>query len=168
MHTGDNVQDKPWAKPAYWEVMLKVFKLFHAEEEIACLHVEIKRLVTYIKEEDAYLWKCQVELWCFNDLYLMCLQQIFALSSFDPMNKLHTEGNREDMEIRHSKALAWRDLSDVEQQQAFLNLAGNNIITALGGEGPTVDEEPDESEGEEDKADAEEAVSHVLGTALVD
>uniref|UniRef100_A0A0W0FP82 Uncharacterized protein n=1 Tax=Moniliophthora roreri TaxID=221103 RepID=A0A0W0FP82_MONRR len=34
-HTGDkDIHNRLWAKPAYHKVMLKVFKLYHAEEEI--------------------------------------------------------------------------------------------------------------------------------------
>ncbi|KAJ3978297.1 hypothetical protein F5890DRAFT_1604152, partial [Lentinula detonsa] len=46
-----DILDKPWAKPAVREAMSELFKLIRAGEEIDRLHVEIKRLLTYMKEE---------------------------------------------------------------------------------------------------------------------
>ncbi|KAJ3783966.1 hypothetical protein GGU10DRAFT_272390 [Lentinula aff. detonsa] len=49
-----DILDKPWAKPAVREAMSELFKLIRAGEEIDRLHVEIKRLLTYMKEEEEY------------------------------------------------------------------------------------------------------------------
>ncbi|KAJ3730304.1 hypothetical protein C8R42DRAFT_536808, partial [Lentinula raphanica] len=50
-----DVREKPWAKPAIREAMSEYFKLIGAYQELDRLHVEIKRLVTYMKEEEEYI-----------------------------------------------------------------------------------------------------------------
>ncbi|KAJ3990925.1 hypothetical protein F5050DRAFT_1802258 [Lentinula boryana] len=54
-YLSDNVHDKTWAKPAVREAMSELFKLIQAEEEIHRLNMEIKRLITYMKEEEEYV-----------------------------------------------------------------------------------------------------------------
>ncbi|KAF7337160.1 hypothetical protein MVEN_02154000 [Mycena venus] len=46
---------EPWAQPAGQAAMDQHFKLLHAEEEIVRLNVEICRLVTFMKDEEAFL-----------------------------------------------------------------------------------------------------------------
>ncbi|KAJ3732181.1 hypothetical protein DFJ43DRAFT_997981, partial [Lentinula guzmanii] len=53
--TRSDVRDKVWAKPAVRQAMSELFKLLRAQEEICKLNIEIKRLVTYMKEEEEYL-----------------------------------------------------------------------------------------------------------------
>ncbi|KAJ3739200.1 hypothetical protein DFH05DRAFT_1530474 [Lentinula detonsa] len=53
--TRSDVCDKTWAKPAVREAMSELFKLIRAEEEINRLNMEIKRLITYMKEEEEYV-----------------------------------------------------------------------------------------------------------------
>lgn len=50
-----DVRDKIWAKPKVREAISELFKLIRAGEEIDKLHVEIKQLVTYMKEEEEYI-----------------------------------------------------------------------------------------------------------------
>ncbi|KAK0447956.1 hypothetical protein EV421DRAFT_1889433 [Armillaria borealis] len=52
-----NVRDKPWAKPVGRLTMDQYFKIQRAKEEIDRLNVEIRRLTTYIQDEDRFLCK---------------------------------------------------------------------------------------------------------------
>ncbi|KAK7023211.1 hypothetical protein R3P38DRAFT_2532020, partial [Favolaschia claudopus] len=53
--TTDSVRSKPWTRPAYRLAMDKYFKICRAREEIQRLNVEIRRLVTWIDDEDKFL-----------------------------------------------------------------------------------------------------------------
>ncbi|KAJ3741593.1 hypothetical protein DFH05DRAFT_1537192 [Lentinula detonsa] len=68
-----DILDKPWAKPAVREAMSELFKLIRAGEEIDRLHVEIKRLLTYMKEEEEYfatvIWLHGRERSRFNEVH---------------------------------------------------------------------------------------------------
>lgn len=50
-----DVRDRPWTKPACRVVIDHYFKLERAREEIQRLNVEIRRVVTYIRDEDKIL-----------------------------------------------------------------------------------------------------------------
>ncbi|ESK81620.1 hypothetical protein Moror_11111 [Moniliophthora roreri MCA 2997] len=175
-HTGDNMCSKLWAKPAYWEVMLKVFKMYHAEEEIQRLHVEIKRLMTYIKEEDAYLRLREAQVGEDNLLlaHQICLHRQIHGSPEDKVHFVPGIGVQSqlhhdcDINILNNARINWEGLTPVQQQQTLLNLAHNNISNGLNGIGLARDEEVGESKGEEEAAEAEEALECVLGQALLD
>ena len=53
--THSDVRLKIWAKPASRVLMDQHFKMERAREEIARLNVEIPRLTTYIRDEEAFL-----------------------------------------------------------------------------------------------------------------
>ncbi|KAJ3720205.1 hypothetical protein DFJ43DRAFT_1134089 [Lentinula guzmanii] len=53
--TRSDVRNKVWAKPAVRQAISELFKLLRATEEICKLNIEIKRLVTYMKEEEEYV-----------------------------------------------------------------------------------------------------------------
>jgi hypothetical protein len=57
-----DVRDRPWTKPAYRVVIDQFFKLERAREEIQRLNIEILRIVTYIQDEDIYLWLKEDEI----------------------------------------------------------------------------------------------------------
>jgi hypothetical protein len=50
-----DVRDRPWTKPACRVVIDHHFKLERAREEIQRLNVEIRRVVTYMRDEDKFL-----------------------------------------------------------------------------------------------------------------
>lgn len=51
----EDIRGELWAKPAGRAAMDQHFKLLHADEEIQRLNVEIRRLVTYMTDEEAFL-----------------------------------------------------------------------------------------------------------------
>ncbi|EIW75170.1 hypothetical protein CONPUDRAFT_66193, partial [Coniophora puteana RWD-64-598 SS2] len=57
--TRQDVSKRPWAKPAARAAMDDYFKLCRAYEEIERLNVEIKRVATYLRDEDRYLSACE-------------------------------------------------------------------------------------------------------------
>ncbi|KAG6839192.1 hypothetical protein C0991_005009 [Blastosporella zonata] len=53
--TRQDVRERPWAKPAARLVMDEHFKIQRAHEEIRRLNIEIRRFVTYMQDEEAFL-----------------------------------------------------------------------------------------------------------------
>ncbi|KAJ6503627.1 hypothetical protein C8R45DRAFT_1051105 [Mycena sanguinolenta] len=59
--TEDAVRSRPWTRRSYRLAMDKYFKILRAREEIQRLNIEIKRVVTWINEEDQFLRKKEAE-----------------------------------------------------------------------------------------------------------
>ncbi|KAJ6479830.1 hypothetical protein C8R45DRAFT_1054445 [Mycena sanguinolenta] len=59
--TGNNIEGRPWTRPSYRFAMDKYFKILRAREEIKRLNIEIKRVVTWIDDEDRFLRKKEKE-----------------------------------------------------------------------------------------------------------
>ncbi|KAI5995861.1 hypothetical protein EDD15DRAFT_2365295 [Pisolithus albus] len=57
--TRQDVSTRPWASPAARLAINTYFKLCRAEEEVVRLNVEIRRVVTYLVDEDRYLRACE-------------------------------------------------------------------------------------------------------------
>ncbi|THU78591.1 hypothetical protein K435DRAFT_824088 [Dendrothele bispora CBS 962.96] len=57
-----DVRDQEWADPAKRVVMDRYFKICRAREEIQRLNVEIRRVATYLCDEEAYLLQKEKEL----------------------------------------------------------------------------------------------------------
>ncbi|KAG2751580.1 hypothetical protein P692DRAFT_201688132, partial [Suillus brevipes Sb2] len=51
-----------WSSPATRSAMDLHFKMCRAREEIERLNVEVRRLVTYIRDEERYLQECEDQL----------------------------------------------------------------------------------------------------------
>ncbi|KAJ7640901.1 hypothetical protein DFH06DRAFT_1137727, partial [Mycena polygramma] len=57
-----DIREEPWAQQAGRVAMDQHYKLLRADEEIIRLNVEIRRLVTWMKDEDAFLTREEVRL----------------------------------------------------------------------------------------------------------
>ncbi|KAK7435868.1 hypothetical protein VKT23_019399 [Stygiomarasmius scandens] len=189
--TREDVRDKAWAKPANRVLMTQFFKLFRADEELARLHIEIKRLVTYMKEERDYLTSMEVivsetdpalayqifqyrwERERFNGLHRMRLRQIYKLKGFDPQNLRYFSVG---LGLRRQTAMGWphgpaqreddlfaldREEEEVRRQKELDRRTGG------GQEDPSeLGEEDWESEGEEEEEEAEASTTALLGVAI--
>lgn len=62
-NTREDVRTKLWSKPTGRAAMDQHFKMKRAREEIDRLNIEIRRLVTYVVDEDAYLRKKEEEVY---------------------------------------------------------------------------------------------------------
>jgi hypothetical protein len=60
--TRSEVQSKPWTRPAYRLAMDRYFKILRAREEIKRLNVEIRRVVSWIRDENRFLRKMEAIL----------------------------------------------------------------------------------------------------------
>ncbi|THU99996.1 hypothetical protein K435DRAFT_794455 [Dendrothele bispora CBS 962.96] len=57
-----DVRDKEWADPRKRSAMDRYFKICRAREEIKRLNIEIRRVATYLRDEDEYLHRKEKEL----------------------------------------------------------------------------------------------------------
>ncbi|KAJ7790880.1 hypothetical protein B0H14DRAFT_3094581 [Mycena olivaceomarginata] len=60
--TRPDVQSKPWTRPAYRLAMDRYFKILRAHEEIKRLNIEIRRVVTWIRDENRFLRRMEKNL----------------------------------------------------------------------------------------------------------
>lgn len=58
----DDVSKRPWANPASCALMDDYFKVIRAKEEITRLNIEIRRVVTYLRDEERFLQAKEREL----------------------------------------------------------------------------------------------------------
>ncbi|KAI6018747.1 hypothetical protein PISMIDRAFT_113556, partial [Pisolithus microcarpus 441] len=56
-HCCADVRDNNWAKPAFWQVMVKFFRLQHAHEELVHVSMGVCHLWTSIHDEEAHIMK---------------------------------------------------------------------------------------------------------------
>ncbi|KAE9387274.1 hypothetical protein BT96DRAFT_837850 [Gymnopus androsaceus JB14] len=103
--THEDVREKKWATLQNRLLMSQFFKYIHAEEEIAWVHVEVKRLLTHMvdKEQEVCGKAKEVEVedpalvlqlclyWMeqswYNQLHRSCLFAITKLRGFDLANR---------------------------------------------------------------------------------
>ncbi|KAJ7687992.1 hypothetical protein B0H14DRAFT_3101286 [Mycena olivaceomarginata] len=60
--TRADVQSKPWTRPAYRLAMDRYFKTLRAREEIKRLNIEIRRVITWIRDENRFLRRMERNL----------------------------------------------------------------------------------------------------------
>ncbi|KAJ3765531.1 hypothetical protein FB446DRAFT_655158, partial [Lentinula raphanica] len=144
--TREDVREKQWATPCNRLLMFRFFKLIRAEEELDRLHVEIKRLLTYMQDEERILCHKANEIesedpalalqirryWDeksrFNVVHKQRLHAIKKLSGFDPVNCRHfhpgTQMNEDDLsmaDIDNEELSEWKedDDGDEEEEETF-------------------------------------------------
>ncbi len=57
-----DVRQRPWAEPTNRVLMNSYFKIVRAREEIQRLNIEIRRVVTFLRDEDAFLAAKEAEV----------------------------------------------------------------------------------------------------------
>ncbi|THV00969.1 hypothetical protein K435DRAFT_597813, partial [Dendrothele bispora CBS 962.96] len=95
-----DVRDKEWADPRKRAAMDRYFKICRAREELKRLNIEIRRVATYLRDEDIYLRRKEEKLasmdpdlarqiqvyWlcrgCFNAMHWKQLHEIAKLDGF--------------------------------------------------------------------------------------
>ena len=65
------------------------FKILHAHEEILCLNIEIPRVITYMRDEEAYLLKKKSDLWEVDPL--LSNQILLCREDWDHFNNFHLQ-----------------------------------------------------------------------------
>ncbi|KAJ7206125.1 hypothetical protein GGX14DRAFT_535569 [Mycena pura] len=84
---------KPWTKPSYRLAMDNYFKIQRAREKIKRLDIEIRRVVTWIADEDEFLRRREAELAASGDLGMAALVQKYrwerGCSDSQHMSRFH-------------------------------------------------------------------------------
>jgi hypothetical protein len=110
-----DISDRPWATPAGRLAMDLYFKIERAREEITRLNVEIRRVATYIRDEDHFLryWETQTR-------------------TTDPRLAVHINLHR--LERGRFNAYHQRRLRDIARLNGFSGniLPGTSIATGAG------------------------------------
>ena len=85
--TRQDISMRPWASPAARLAINTYFKLCWAKEEVVHLNVEIRRLVTYLVDEERYLRACEA---LYQDTHPVLAHQISRChaihSQFTPLH----------------------------------------------------------------------------------
>jgi hypothetical protein len=137
--TDGELLNKPWSRPAYRLAMDSYFKILRAREEIVRLNIEIRRLVTWINDEDQFLRNRELELVESGDSKMAVLVRRYRMergrSDIHHMKRFwrlaKTPGftgtlvpgvSRERREARHSERRRRRDAAreggmDVEEEE---------------------------------------------------
>ncbi|KAJ3841772.1 hypothetical protein F5878DRAFT_658209 [Lentinula raphanica] len=167
--TRSNVRDRIWAVPANRVLMAQYFKLYRAWEELDRLHIEIKRLLTYMKEEKEYLlaieshvattnphlaYQISLHQWeraRYNDLHRTRLRKIYRLPGFDVANLRFFRAG-----VGLKRQSTDGEESNVEDDLVLLD----ELEQQSGGGVPNVDAE-EESEGEEEEQESQAEI-HTL------
>ncbi|KAJ7727400.1 hypothetical protein B0H16DRAFT_1779478 [Mycena metata] len=77
--TDGELNEKPWTRPACRLAMTMYFKIVRAREEIVRLNVEIRRLVTWISDEDEFLRGKEAEAREFGRTHMAVLIRTYRL-----------------------------------------------------------------------------------------
>ncbi|KAL0568063.1 hypothetical protein V5O48_013924 [Marasmius crinis-equi] len=168
--TREDVRDKAWAQPSTRRLINEYFKVWRAYEELDRLHVEIQRLVTYMKEERDFLKGAEAhfratdptlayqiglyrwERGRFDELHRMRLRKIYGLVGFDPVHLTYFKPGR-----GLKRQAVW------EQEEVITPGDDLSVEVNPGKQG----EEGWESEGEEEEEEeAMTAATAVLGVAF--
>ncbi|KAI6140471.1 hypothetical protein BKA82DRAFT_133418, partial [Pisolithus tinctorius] len=71
----------PWVSPTACLAINMYFKLCWAEEEVVCLNVEIRRVVTYLIDKDRYLQACEALYQDTNPMFAYQISRYHAIHS---------------------------------------------------------------------------------------
>ncbi|KAG2362677.1 hypothetical protein BDR07DRAFT_1451032 [Suillus spraguei] len=91
-NTRFDISSLPWSSPAARSAMDLYFKMCRACEEICRLNIEVRRLVTYIRDEDKYLRECKDRLTVANPALahqIAIHRNVRGRFNFRHLNRLH-------------------------------------------------------------------------------
>ncbi|KAL0058015.1 hypothetical protein AAF712_015322 [Marasmius tenuissimus] len=166
--TRNDVREKIWAKPHVCELTASYFKLWKSHVELDHLHVEIKRLVTYMKEERNFLKARELQVshydphlahqitiyrWergRFNDLHRTRLRNIYKLQGFKHENiKFFIPSTG----LKRQSDEDWEEVED--------NLSKERPEE----DGNWEDDNDEDNDDDDDESAAVDAIATVLGVA---
>lgn len=161
-----DIRERAWAEPTARLTMDQYFKAKRAKEEIIRLNVEIERLVTYIRDEEAYLVEKgeeiretdaplahQVGVYLrersrFTPLHMKRLRELSLLDGFtgtlEPGVRIATQRGQEEADAITEEMAVDKD-GDVQGAEMVVDSEGN----------AGSDEEKDDDEDEDEDGDNE-------------
>jgi hypothetical protein len=154
-----DIRIRVWAKPVARILMDQYFKMERAKEEITRLNVEIPRLTTYIRDEEAFLLQQEelllasnlplsrqlrlqrLKLIRSNDLHIRRLNKLASLPGFSgsiapgitvEMALHHTENNAHNREAAQKHTGGDEEEEEDEDEQAGAEIADALCLVAEG------------------------------------
>ncbi|KAI5985962.1 hypothetical protein EDD15DRAFT_2175409 [Pisolithus albus] len=94
--TREDISQRPWVHPTARFAMDTYFKMRRSEEEIACLNIEIRRVVMYMRDEDCFLRMCEEKI---GNIYPALAHQVSR------RRKLHSQFNGSHLKRLHDIAM---------------------------------------------------------------
>ncbi|KAJ7334637.1 hypothetical protein DFH08DRAFT_813710 [Mycena albidolilacea] len=115
------VQAKPWTRPSYHLTMDTYFKIQWAREEIQRLNIEIRRLITWICDEDSEV--ASVDSWGFDDIHMQRFYKLAKVKGF-------TGNLRPGRAVENLEELGGGDEMDVDDvSDGLLRLFGLQFLS---------------------------------------
>ncbi|KIK14545.1 hypothetical protein PISMIDRAFT_31905, partial [Pisolithus microcarpus 441] len=94
--THKDISQRPWANPSACFALDTYFKMCQAEEEIECLNVEIRRVITYMRDEEHFLRTCKEKI---SNIHPALGHQV------SQCHKLHSQFNGSHLKHLHDIAM---------------------------------------------------------------
>ncbi|KAI6141183.1 hypothetical protein BKA82DRAFT_4362281 [Pisolithus tinctorius] len=165
--TRKDISTRPWASPTARLAINMYFKLCRAEEEVVRLNVEIRRVVTYLIDEDRYLRACEALYQDTNPALAYQISRYRAIRSrFTPLHlrtleKIsHLPGFRGTLTPGISVSRGPGDSAHVPQRVPIQSVLSSPPICTDDGE-EEADEDLDDDHGD-DLEEQCEALQHIL------
>ncbi|KAJ6600047.1 hypothetical protein DFH09DRAFT_902016 [Mycena vulgaris] len=147
-----NAALRPWADPAARHLMDCFFKIERAREEITRLNIEIRRLVTYIRDEKEVLLKKESEV-NLTDPHLAFFIGKYRLQRgrFDEthMKRLHTMVKKLGSRFTGTLVPGVRREEEVEEEEGAMDVDGDDFVSAAEVEAAAVAAEIERGRAEE-------------------
>ncbi|HEV7736205.1 MAG TPA: hypothetical protein VGO47_02385 [Chlamydiales bacterium] len=159
-HSRYNVQELPWTRSVAREAQMVYFKIQRAKEEVIRLNVEVRRLQTYMRNEERFLEQ-QVEELRTGDLELP-LQLQSKLTHFRALNKVHYNRIRQIHKLAIFSGVVTCGIHKGMTQDTLEETEIGDEVEAEVDDGSDVDSEHDEMH------DLLDAVSTGLGNMTLD
>ncbi|KAF8166437.1 hypothetical protein K438DRAFT_1921486 [Mycena galopus ATCC 62051] len=98
--TRDSIRSRPWTRQNYRVAMDSYFKILRAQEEIKRLNIEIKRVVTWINDEDLFLRKKEDEYQESDPALAVQISHFWTLAKLPGFTGSVSPGVRWEREVR--------------------------------------------------------------------
>lgn len=163
-----DVSQRPWATPTGRPALDTYFKRCRAEEEIVRLNVEIHRVITYIRDEDAYLRGCEDAVTHHSPVLahqILLYRNIRARYNADHLDNLHRIAQRKGfsgtLAPGKSTQSSLGESASLPQPQIPPNLVPvQSIVTENAGD--TFEELEDEEDEEDHLAEVSDALQNII------
>ncbi|KAE9391994.1 hypothetical protein BT96DRAFT_831189, partial [Gymnopus androsaceus JB14] len=149
--TREDIREKQWATPQNRLLMTQFFKFIRAEEELARIHVEVKRLLTYMDDEELTIRRTATELEPDNPALALQLRLHWReRSRFDSLHRSQLFAITKLRGFDHANRHYWSAGTHVAHQTS-----NNNASKA------TVEQAKDWEEEDDDEDNVHESESRV-------
>jgi hypothetical protein len=164
--THEDVQKRPWAQPAARMLMDQFFKIKHAKEEIERLNIEIRRIITFIRDEEDFLRSMEARLREENpevSYQLLLRRHRFELANTEHLRRLEKLRSVAGLTGSLSPGIAQEHIAGgLMSLVQHTEDSSKSILSDLDGEAAEAQEEEEEDQREIELGEDIEVVLRVL------